>query len=72
MWHLLPTHCFVGNALKIAFIDSRLALLCFLRLSTSVLSCLPFAFRLTFVHIVLLNLETVKPLLFGTFQLISF
>lgn len=37
---------FCGKCLKDStFIDSRLALLCFLRLSTSVLSCLPFALR---------------------------
>lgn len=32
MWHLLPTQCFVGNALSTVFTDPHLALLYFARL----------------------------------------
>lgn len=60
MWHLLPTHCFVGNALNIVFIDSCLALLCFLKTFYFYDLLSPSRFQVTFVHRVLLNLEVVN------------
>lgn len=53
---------FCRNALSIVFTGPRLALLYFARLS-------PFMFfQVTFVQKVLLNLQRVKPLLFGTYK----
>lgn len=43
MWHLLPTHCFVGNILSLVFTDTRLA--CVLTDFLLYVPHLPLAFR---------------------------